>query len=708
MIVSAPDAVTRLAELYQAETDVPFDAVLLGDSDLVNDETLADLIAADGAERRRRGLATALERYLKAVPSLRSSPLSLDAAIEAALCARARSSRPTNEAVDWLEEEYPDLGQSIREAAALTRALCSTMELGSIDPRARLVPCDFGPPLEDGRARYRLINRLSSGSSAVVYEAEDRLLSDRDRPAVVAIKVLGRCDSTLAAVLAQEAAKARRIDHPNVVRALDRGQTREGEPYIVYEMVEGGDLHTWANGRTPVAPNVAARLVAEIAAGVHAAHQAGLIHCDLKPQNVLLSPSGTPKVADFGIARRGEDEPGERLHSYVRGNLAFMSPEQFAGRDASVSILSDVYAIGGILFYLLTGRVPNGATADDAVVWLSSEESEGEGPSPRAMAPKVPRELDRVCRRALSRNPRVRHGSAAEMSLDLRRFLERKPIEWTKPSVVGRTALWVQRRPWAATMITVVTILGALLAVAGVRAIQLEDTARRMNRFQTTFSSFDRYHASLGRDVFETEHLAFIWTLEWLGAYADLIDPAMWRERMREQRTQAVQKLIDDARRCGRGEDLETMLWELSVAFWRLTDKQPHAEAEAELGSLRLRLVEHVRPGDAILHQVDAMLAAATVKRHSIPAFNSGKRAPEAALRQVEVAERVLLAKLEVLGGDRPGSPVHLIILKALEFAYRPHLLDRPQERERIVALQQSFERKRAAPGASGGGPAAR
>ncbi len=672
--------------------DMSLDRLLPADAAALDDESLAELISEDGLNRRRRSLPTTLDRYLRVEPRLRSRLLPLDAAIEAVLCGRCASGRPGPGDVEALEREYPDLREPIREAAALTRAICSTLELEAIEPRSRAVPCDFGPALEDGLARYRLVREISRGSSAFVYAAEDRLLSDRGRAAIVAVKVLGRRDPALVAVLAEEAGKARRVDHPNVVRALDRGQTTEGEPYLVYEMVDGGDLHEWAKRKLPLDPIGAASLIARIAEGVHAAHLAGLVHCDLKPQNVLLTSAGEPKVADFGIARRGDEDSGARWRAYIRGNLGFMSPEQLDESGAKVSALSDVYSIGGLLYFLLTGQAPNGSTPDEAVRHLTNAAGDPVAVGLRALPSRVPRELDMICRRALATRPEERHSSAAELAHDLRSFQAHRPIEWTRPSPAKRLLLWSRRRPLAASMIGVMGVLITLLIAAGVRAAILEETAQRVKRFQETFSSFDSYQKALGRDVYEAEHLTFLWAVEWIGGANELIDISMWRDKARDKRIEVVERIIDEAHSQGRGEDFETLLWELSVAFWRLTDKQPHAGSESELTEIRARLSERLRPGDALLHQVDAMIAAATVKRHSIAAVRDGKRPNAEALREIEAAASVLCAQLGIIGRDRPGSPAHLIILRALDRAYRKPLLNRPADEAWIRAQQKRFE----------------
>src|SRR5262249_15362971 len=200
--------------------------------------------------------------------------------------------------------QLEDLAPDTREAAILAHSICSTTVLAAkLRPQRSMdLPADFGPAQPDGVQRYQLTQLLGRGSQGHVYLATDRALSEPDRPAQVAIKVLsGTLDDPVARErFAEEATKARRIDHPNVVRVLDRGTTEQGNDYIVYEYVPGGDLSSFLAERgLPLPLKQAASLVAQVARGVQSAHAAGLVHCDLKPGNIMWD-GAMAKVADFG------------------------------------------------------------------------------------------------------------------------------------------------------------------------------------------------------------------------------------------------------------------------------------------------------------------------------------------------------------------------------------------------------------------------
>ncbi len=338
------------------------------------------------------------------------------------------------------------------------------------------LPRNFGPYLADGRERYTLNRLIGVGTSGTVYAAIDRHLSELDRPAEVAIKVLGarRSDRWLARRLTEEATKARRVDHPSVVRVLDRGGEDTDAPFVVYELVKGGDLQTWFEAharRVPV--RRAVEIVAQIARGVQAAHAAGLVHSDLKPANVLIDERGEAKVADFGIAARlhrslmEEAEGASSIQaSGPVGNMAFISPEQFRAEPGCFSAPADVYALGGILYYLLTGRLPNGESPADVA------RRHGDPIKSATLIPASPREarrevdvsLDRVCVRALARTSELRHPSASALADDLDAWLNHRPIAWQQPSQSRVFALWIRRRPAVAALCG----LAAVLCIAGV------------------------------------------------------------------------------------------------------------------------------------------------------------------------------------------------------------------------------------------------
>ena len=265
--------------------------------------------------------------------------------------------------------------------------------------------------------RYRLLSVLAEGGMAVVYRGRDTLL---DRP--VAVKLLRdalAADPQFAQRFRREAQAAANLNHPNIVTIYDVGcdswAGRERH-YIVMELVDGQDLKQLIASRAaagqPLNIGEAVSIARQICAGVAHAHQRGLVHCDLKPQNILITADGRAKVTDFGIARAyaGELSAGQRT-DVVWGSPHYYAPEQAAG--AAPTPASDVYSVGVLLYELLTGRLP--FEADDPLQ-LASMHLTAQPPPLHALNPAVPDQLARIVMRALAKDPAKRYGDAGQLA----------------------------------------------------------------------------------------------------------------------------------------------------------------------------------------------------------------------------------------------------------------------------------------------------
>jgi serine/threonine-protein kinase len=247
-------------------------------------------------------------------------------------------------------------------------------------------------------ARYRLLERIDAGGAGEVWQARDERLG-RD----VAVKILGSdADEAFRERFADEARRAASVSHPNVVTVYDEG--RDGEDsYMVMEYVRGKTLREVVAERGPLPPHEAARIVAQIAAALDAAHEAGVIHCDVKPANVIVDEHGTAKLTDFGIARAAR---GPREHELI-GTARYIAPERVVGEAPTER--SDIYSLGLVAYELLAGRP---AYADMETEDLLRERLDGPPPSLRTARVGVSEETDQVVRRALARDPQDRYGHA--------------------------------------------------------------------------------------------------------------------------------------------------------------------------------------------------------------------------------------------------------------------------------------------------------
>ena len=267
----------------------------------------------------------------------------------------------------------------------------------------------IGPGSELGE-RYELGHQIGSGGMATVYLAYDTVL-DRE----VAVKVLAErfaADQAFVERFRREASAAAGLNHPNIVAVYDRGGA-EGTYYIVMEYLSGPDLKKVIRDQGPLEPAVAVDNALQILSALTAAHAAGIIHRDIKPQNVMVGEDGRLRVADFGIARADADQQMTEAGSVI-GTAQYLSPEQAQGEETTAA--SDTYAVGIVLFEMLTGRVP--FDGDRPVTVAMKQINEPPVP-PRVFVQDIPPDLDAVVLKALSKRPEDRFQTAAEFTAAL-------------------------------------------------------------------------------------------------------------------------------------------------------------------------------------------------------------------------------------------------------------------------------------------------
>jgi len=268
--------------------------------------------------------------------------------------------------------------------------------------------------------RYKVLRTIGAGGMADVYLARDLNLQRE-----VAVKVLRpdfSRDSSFRVRFLQEARAAANLSHPNIVTIYDFGEDPQ-RLFIVMEFVDGTDLKTLIHRRSTIPRPAALDLLIQVCEGVGYAHRAGLVHCDLKPQNILVSNAERAKITDFGISRALASIPLDEQRDIIWGSPQYFSPEQASG--AAPSPASDVYSLGVVLYEMLTGRLPFEA-ADPRM--LAELHQVGSVLPPSQFEPSIPPALDQIIQKVLSKEPAARYRTADQLSRVLQSFAADRPL----------------------------------------------------------------------------------------------------------------------------------------------------------------------------------------------------------------------------------------------------------------------------------------
>jgi eukaryotic-like serine/threonine-protein kinase len=341
----------------------------------------------------------------------------------------------------------PELLSEVREGIAALQAMgwMGHAPLEDITPSAEESIAGDPPRGVPRLEGYRILGELGRGGMGVVYRAWQESLKR-----AVAIKMVLAGDHASPQQLARfrrEAQTVAALRHANIVQIYEVGEAN-GLPYLTLEFVDGPSLAQRLRG-TPLPTNEAAALAETLARAIHHAHSCGVVHRDLKPGNVLLTADGTPKITDFGLAKRLDAAVPFTHSGVILGTPSYIAPEQAAGNAKEVGPATDVYALGAILYEILTGRPPFRADSDvDTILQVISDEPL----SPSRMRPKLPSDLETICLKCLRKEPQRRYESASALADDLARFQTGLPIK-ARPVREWEVLLrWARRRPAAASL----------------------------------------------------------------------------------------------------------------------------------------------------------------------------------------------------------------------------------------------------------------
>ena len=458
------------------------------------------------------------------------------------------------------------------------RRLC-TDDAQLIDEVVALLRHDAEPGAMDGvggRApgdrigRYTIVRALGTGSMGVVYEAQ------QDHPhRTVAIKIsrLGMNSASLRDRLAHEVAALARLQHPGIAAMHDAGVDEvTGEPYFVMELVRGVPITQYADTHRLSIPD-RVELLACVCDAVHHAHLRGVIHRDLKPSNILVDESGRARVLDFGIARLegSEDFASTTLPGQVIGTVGYMSPEQAGGDPDAIDARTDIYALGSILFELLTGRLPlpmSGRPIHDAVRAIRDDQPPRMGSLDR----RLRGDPETIAATALEKRPDQRYQSAASLGGDLRRSLRDEPIIARPPTTLYQLVKFARRRRGLVVAVgTIAAILVAASAISTAFAFRAESERARAAR------RFDQVRALANTFIFDIND-----RIETLPGSLDA------RRSLVQTGLTYLDSLADEA------DDNPALLAELAQAYSRIGDLQGNPR-RSNLGEVDAALKSYAR-----------------------------------------------------------------------------------------------------------------
>ena len=344
--------------------------------------------------------------------------------------------------------------------------------------------------------RFQILDKLGAGAFGTVYKAYDPVL---EREVAVKVPNPGLLSSERDKQrYLREPKAAGQLHHPNIVPVFEASLDGDNI-FIVSAFIKGRTLEKAIEEKRPDLRR-AATLVMKLARALQYAHENGIVHRDVKPANIMLDAKGEPLLMDFGLARIQESAEKLTMNEAVLGTPAYMSPEQAAHNNESVGPASDQYSLGVILFEMLCGQRPFSGPAAIVMSLVMKQEP----PVPRSLNPKLPRDLETICLKAMAKEPKKRFADCQELADDLERWLQDEPINARRTTILERGIRWCRRNPLVAGLTSSVgALLVAVVVISTLSAYRLRGEIRkafRNNYFaQMNLAQVDWENADLGR-----------------------------------------------------------------------------------------------------------------------------------------------------------------------------------------------------------------
>jgi tetratricopeptide (TPR) repeat protein len=516
---------------------------------------------------------------------------------------------------------------------------------------------------------YKVLGVLGRGGMGAVYKAWQIGLKR-----VVALKVI-RADAYADAHAARfqaEAEAAARFQHPNIVPVFEVGE-HDGMGYLVLEFAAGGGLDRRL-AAAPQDPHESARLIETLARAIHYAHQRGIVHRDLKPANVLLTEDGVPKITDFGLVKFLERDQGLTQAGVILGTPSYMAPEQTQTTSQQITPAVDVYALGAILYEMLTGRPPfKGTTPLSTLEQVRRQEPL----PPTKLQRHTPRDLETICLKCLEKEPRRRYATALDLAEELLRFQHRQPIVARPTPAWERAWKWARRRPAAALLLLT---LGVMLAVISAGGVYYNAQLRAAVR---TAEAANRKSQASARAATEQQTLA-------LKALNQLIYGVQEKLAQTPATRSIRQSLLDTALAgldeialftAGSPPDVSQAvahqkLGEIFRTIGRYGEAQPHYERARQIGQALLMSTHQPSAVQEVLYQTHMGLGLLDV---SIEQLQAAKAEFE---RAVAISESIARARPGLAESRREVIEAYYQLGRAQSFARE---YDRAEDRFRIM-----------------------
>ena len=612
-------------------------------------------VLADAEARQRSGKDVSLEWVLTVWPDIVDDPVALDAAIESVLRARALSPAQLDSAADELCRSFPEFADQIGAAALLTKLFWSAAETEiAASATPFLAPgTAFGESDGEGVARYEIIDRLGAGASGEVYEARDRWFATGAGDGTVAIKVLHAEAVDHTSLAAQEALLARRIRHDNVIRIFDRGLMNDGRPFIVMEKLSGSDLTAFV----PASRRALAAFFSRLCAGVHAIHQTGTVHCDLKPENVLLRKNDdgqtVPVVSDFSVAIPSSGT--QRLVALTfwspRGTPEFAAPE-LLDPGATVTTAADQFSIGA----MLKRAASDAGLLDDR--------------------------LQLIVGRCMNPEPAQRFRSVPEIADALTCWARGAAIPQIGEGALHAALRLPRSRPVSTAIGAAILVLAGGVTVLGYGALV---NARVERAIQDRFGQ-----------VWTGERLSGLHLRDWVGVsramevVAGELDPDTPLSGFadREESIERVQAFIDARAELGEPESLESATWKLALLTMHLSTRTDHPNTGSLLDEAQAYFLPRLDPADPVATDIAALAAVHEVRTRRLhlddrPITDADRRV---LVQSVETLQAFLVSRgVEVGRTPEPSLVRDRVVQLAIRGVWQaaiPRMLDRPRLHE--------------------------